>query len=568
MAKQKKYSIEWLSSRLKSSQEFMWSITQDFPGIHDKMMCEKPDRNADGTIDLDKLEDKTLPSFIRKTPKQYIQKIPEFVVDAQNSNKAEDLTYEYILKRYILGTGSDGYNTLQNHWITATNAMTYGSCAVAQLPVLNDRGELTVSYEIIQWRDLYPEAYSKNINLANWCIFRMRKTEDDIEGIIENAGKNSGWNIKALKEILETGRGSFSYTLESEASQEQQDTDQGLYEMFVYTDTKKIIFFSDKNQTILRTLDNISGVKLVDGLIIDPNGVAFFGNSLIDLGYEAQQQLTALWRALVKIYVYNADPTLLVKGSALDEKTFKLTTGNRIFLKDAEGDVVPINLNTSILSVFTDLVRLAQAKLMSCLPASTDTSISSEVGDYSYSKTQAGVNDQVRREGVEMNYYRKNYEAFVETHYENALNIWLAEKAHADKAQKKTSRIELDEEYANKIGEVDPEYIVAGRFVNFTYDPKRKIRLNVNFDSSRSEVKEENLKHLTSFMASISEVIKTNENIAAAFDEIMPSILKAMVRNSELEDSAEIIKVIDDALKERKQLAMEQLALSEGVQNV
>ena len=560
-----KYSIEQLIKKLKSSEEFMKNPTDRLNSVNSVFMNRKPKIDENLAIQGGEICDNTLVSYIRKTPKQFIQKIPDFKVDTIKYNKADDLFYEFVLKRYIVGNGAEGYSTLQNHWITATNAMAYGTCAVAMLPVLVD-DELKITYDIIHHNDLFPEPYSANINEANWLIFRIRMTEDTIQDIIDASGKSSYWRTSALKELLDYRGESESGTYTED--QEKQDRIDNLYEVFIYTDKKKIIHFSPKIGKILRQMDNLSGYKLYRGMIIDPNGFDFFGNSLIDLGYEAQQVLTALWRSVLRIYDYNSDPTVLFKGAALNKEKGGLEKGKNVHLNNEDGSVDPVFLDTSILATFTNLVRLAQAKLISCLPASTDTSISAEVGDVGYSKTQAGVNNQTRQESIEMNYYRKNYEAFVERYYEAALNLYLAER-QAEKTDENGMYedivIRVNDEYANKIKEEDSGYLKEDNSRWFKYD--RRIKLQVDFDSSRSMVKEENMKHLTGFMASIAEVIKTNDDLANTLDNIMPLIMKAMVRNSELEDGAEIIKAIDEALQERKaerELA-EQMQLQDGV---
>lgn len=207
-----KPTVEQLVGWLEASQDFMGRVTEGFTERNERIFYRKPPVNADGKMELADLTDNTLASYLEKMPKNVIQKMPSFTIDAHTKNKAEDLVYEYIAKKIILRNGSsDGYSLLQKYWITMRNAATFGACAV-YLPFLQDHNEYTIGYEYIYWGDLYPEAYANNLNSVNYMQFRTLKTKGDLEKILAGLDNEKGgtWNKAGIQTVLDYGAGKIS----------------------------------------------------------------------------------------------------------------------------------------------------------------------------------------------------------------------------------------------------------------------------------------------------------------------------------------------------------------------
>lgn len=392
-------TVAQLVERLEDSQEFMDKVTSGFMERNERIFYRKPPVNSDGQMEYADLVDNTLASYLEKMPKNVIQKLPSFTLDAHTRNKAEDLVYEFVAKKIILRSGSSrGYSLLQKHWIAMRNAATFGACA-AYLPFLKNFNEYTVGFEPIYWGDLYPEAYSNNLNSAEFTQFRTLKTEGNIVRLLEGLGEEQGgtWSKEGLQTVLDYGKGQSTSNENENIKAQMEGLPNGMYEIFKYVDDNWIIDWHYASGTILRQMPNLSGRNRVVALYSDYDGSSIMGRSLVDMAYGIQQTLTSLLRNFTYTSDYNTDPAKFVKGISLDEDRFNLEKGNTMFLNDEDGEVKLLPIDTTTIQNFPNLYGLFKTVLLTSLPSSNDTSISAGVGDPTYSKTQAGVNQQSQK---------------------------------------------------------------------------------------------------------------------------------------------------------------------------
>jgi len=542
-----------LVKKLDASQEFMDRVTTGFAERNERIFYRKPPVNTSGQMEYNELVDNTLASYLEKMPKNVIQKFATFTCDGHSRSKAEDLVYEFIAVKILLRAGSSkGYGLLQKQWIELRDAATFGAKAV-YLPFENDHGEYTVDEIPIYWGDLYPEAWSTNLNSTNFTQFRTLKTEDDIKKLIAGNDDEIGgtWSKEGLQKVFDYGAGQNTGKQNVNIKAAMEGLPDNMFELFKYTDDNWVVDWHYASETILRVVPNLSGRRRVVGLYSDYDGSSIMGRSLVDMAYGVQQSLTSLLRNFIYTSDYNTDPAKTVKGISLNEDTFSLTKGNTMFLNDEEGKVDLLPIDTQTIQNFPNLYNLLKTVLLTSLPASSDSSISASVGDPTYSKTQAGVNDQREKADVDNNYYRKNYETYFEMVMENKINIYLAEvKAIADK-NNAVPMIQLDEEYANLVREaagVNSNYVNENNEVKLDLSNSRGVNISVNFESTRDMAKEEDLKRLNTFMTGMFEAAKSDPSMGKVMRSVMPLLMEEMTKSSNLENSAKISKVMQDSL--------------------
>lgn len=561
-------TAEELCKKLEDSQDFMDRVTEGFLERNERIFYRKPEVNSEGKMEYSDLVDNTLASYLEKMPKNIIQKLPTFSMDAHTRSKAEDLVYEYIAAKIILRTGSvKGYSMLQKQWIAARNAATFGACA-AYLPFERDHGEYTVGFDPIYWGDLYPEAYANNINGANFVQFRTLKTEGDLKKIMDGLDEEEGgtWNREGLQTVLDHGEGQSSGKDKRNFKVQMEGLPNHMYELFVYCDDDWVITYHYASQTILRVIPNLSRRRRVVALYSDFDGSSIMGRSMVDMAYAAQQALTSLLRSFVYTTDYNTDPAKFVKGINLDEDNFELTKGNTMFLNDEDGDMQLLPVDTSTIQNFPNLYGLLKTTLLTSLPSSNDTSISAGVGDPTYSKTQAGVNSQDAKADVENNYYRRNFEQFFEMMLESQVNIYIAEVRAIAEKNDAVALVKLDEEYANLVREVAPEMVNDQNQVQLDFGDVTTVNVSVNFESTRDMAKEQDLQRLNTFMTGFFETAKADPSMGKVMRSVLPLLMEEMTKSSNLENSAKISKVMQDALQqaeEEERLAAEQEAKQE-----
>lgn len=573
-------TVEQLCKWLEQSLDFMRFATTGFNERNERVVYRRPVTNDQGQMEFANLVDNTLASYIEKMPKNIIQKLPSFTIDAHTQNKAEDLVYEYIANKIILRTGSsDGYSLLQKYWMAMRNAAAFGACA-AYLPFVSDHGEYSVGFEPLYWGDLFPEAYAKDLNSANFITFRTLKTERDIQNIIAGLDDEKGqgtWSRQGLQTVLDAGVGETTGhdggTRNTKAS--MNGLPDGMYELFVYTDTDWIITFHYASQTILRVVPNISRRKRVVSLYSDYDGMSIMGRSLVDLAYAPHLALTSLTREALQVISYNTKPAKFVKGVSLDESRFSLEKDNTMFLHDEDGEVELLPVDTSAVQNFPALYNLMKTILLTSLPSSNENGISAEVGDPTYSRTQAGVNQQANKADIENNYYRKNFEQFFEMVLENQINIYIAEVKYVMAQNDAIPTLTLDDEYANLVREENPAFVNSENKVRLDFADVKGVNVSVDFETTRQMAKEEDLKRLNTFMTGFFEVAKSDEKMAQVMRAAIPLLMEEMARNSNLENSGKIveamrqqIEAINQQEQEQQALQMQQQAQAGEVQNV
>lgn len=563
---------EELVQMLDDSQDFMDKVAAGFMERNERMLNRKTAVNADGKMEFSEFADNTLPSYLEKMPKNVIQRLPSFVLDAHTKRKVEDLVYEFVAKKIILRTGSSqGYSLLQKQWIELRNAATFGACA-AYLPFERDFGEYTVGEVPIYWGDFYPEAWSSNINANNFNQFRNLKTRADLQKIRDGLDDEQGgtWIAGGIDRVLDFGTGQNSGKPKGNTKAEMDGLPDHMYELFKYVDSNWIIDWHYASGTILRVIPNRSGRRRIVGLYSDYDGSSIMGRSLVDMAYGSQMALTSLLRSFVYVSDYNTDPAKTVKGVSLNEDTFNLTKGNTMFLNDEDGEVNLHALDTTTIQNFPNLYQMLLGVLLRSLPSSNET-LPAGSGDPNQSKTQAGVNSQDNKADIENNYYRKNYEQYFEMTLENKMNIYFGEIKYIADQNQAVALIELDDEYANLVREEDPTFINDKNEVRLDLSDYRGVNISVDFESTREMAKEEDLKRLQTFMTGLFETAKSDPSMAKVVRAVIPLLTEEMAKSSSLDNSAKIVgemkAALEQVIKEEKEDKQRQIAKEQNEQN-
>lgn len=544
--------ITQLDKMLTDSDSYMQLLSLDFREKNERVLYRRKAQTVNDKFP--NVLDNTLASYLEKIPKNVIQKLPDFTIST-NSNKVVDLVSEFVAKEIIIKSGSKGYSFLQKQWIAFRNSNAYGMNAVA-LPFIFEDGDYSVGFENIYWGDLFLEPYTNNINSSNWVIYRTMLNEIDLQNIIDDEDEDvdDGWDKAAIENLIKTGAKTTTDSRGQKLVNSLHGIPEYMYELFVYSSKEETITFHHDSQTILRRVENPSGKQRVIGLYYDYDGINPFGRSLVDFAYDQQTMLDYLTQAYLYQVSYNLSPALKVKGAAINEDNFSLESGSVMFTGDAEGDISTIDLDNTTISNFPNIYSLVKSQLLAALPSSSDTGISAEAGNPTYSKTQAGVNNQERKEEVETNYSRKNYEQFFELYLENAINIYFAEL----KEMAGVVSIELNDEYANEIRNIDPELVDDSNTVILDLDTAPVINVSVDFESTRALAKEEDLKNLNTLITGMLEMGKSNPTSSAAIAKVLPLFFEEMLKNSNLESSAKISETLKTALAQAEQEQQQQ----------
>ena len=148
---------------------------------------------------------------------------------------------------------------------------------------------------------------------------------------------------------------------------------------------------------------------------------------------------------------------------------------------DPNASVKPVDLTTDSLTSFPNNYGLIKSQILN-LNSSTDTSVSSESGNPGFSKTPAGVNMTEQRLGISDNYIRRQFESTWEEIAETEINLYFAERSGIQTLQ-------LDEDTANKLKQIEPESVNENNEIQVDYDTETE-QLKFEVDATTSSAKD------------------------------------------------------------------------------
>ena len=513
---------------LTTSKSFMEEHTSSFDE-NERLKEGRPKTSI--PLSYPRVTDKTLMKKINDGPKRVFQKLPEFTVDT-GADKFTDICVEYILNKECIAGIDEGYSWYQKLINAARDANAFGVCAVYS-PFELVNGSYRIGFVPVYWGDLFLEAYTTNVNVANYVFIRQWKTKADMQDILDNTDEDvdDGWDRILVKQLVDANATTPQDKNKSGASSD-------LFELYTYMSKDEFITFSITNgDKILRQKDNKSKRRRVVGLYYDFDGVNPLGRSMVDIGGDLQNLIDSDMQAYQFNRALALQPPIFVNGD-VDGGDGIYMPNNVMVVDEPTTAVHPVIIDTTAIAEYPNLYALQKSQLNALIPDADDTTIPSEAtGGVSSSKTPTGIKQNQQTQSISDNFAFKNGEAFLSTWSENGLNIYMGEFNGVIELQ-------LDNEYADKARAEDPTKISETGVVRLDCSQVTKIRVKVESGSTRDVAREEDNQRLAGLMNMEGQSDIVAKTIGA---EGTKEITKSMIKSSGVSNAGDIIEAIDNA---------------------
>lgn len=454
----------------KTSQTWTEGLTENFQEF-ERLARNKPH----GSIpkEYPKTTDGTTASIIRKTPHRIIQQLPTGVV-MSDTNDWLSVIADFIYTNKIIPYANEGYALLQKCWQVTERFLTFGACPT-YAPFVEHNGYFCTDLRLPYWADVFLQPGKLSDADSNYLFIRAWWQTKDIEALIasqEKLGKNveKTWDIANLNLIkaFVSAKDSKSQT---PAEREKQINTKGGVELitgFQRGVKSKFITFHVASGLIVRTKENKDprGELPVSFAYGDIDGSNPFGRSIIDLVGPLQN----LMDSEMQMYQYNRalqlNPPLIKRGS-FNKNKIKFAPNVIIDVgSNPDATVEPLKIDTTALANFPNNYGLMKSQMLNLL-SSPDTSISADIGNPGFSKTDAGVKSSQANLSVDDNYVRKSFETWYEGWSETAINLYFGERTGVEELQ-------LDQKTVNRLLDLVP----LGKFDARMLSADNKIRIN------------------------------------------------------------------------------------------
>lgn len=544
--------------RYTAAKTYTDELTVPFPEFQ-RIARNKPYRGDDPNYPS--VTDGTTASIIRKTPKRIIQQLPTGSVVTDGGDWL-GIVGNFILTNKILPYANEEYDLIQKCWTVIENGLSFGSCAT-YTPFINHDGYMCPDLSTIYWGDIMLQPGKKSGYACSYVFMRSWWQKEDIESLIDRETKlktskekrgetyDSSWDLDALGKVkIEQGEKDAKAMTPEEKERGTSSTPIELVTGFQKGIGGQFFTFNPGTKEIVRTETNKDprGKIPIDFMYGDIDGTNPLGRGIIELVGGLQNLIDSD----MQMYQYNRalmlDPPIVKKGTFSKNKVKYAPAAIIDMGSDMNGEIIPLNVDTTAIENYPALYGLQKSQLLN-LVNSPDSSISSDVGNPSFSKTAQGVQQQQAVISVDDNYVTKMFEAWFEHWAETALNLYFAKRSGIEELQ-------LDKDTAMKLRELPgfKESLLNEQNqirINYNTDtPALKFRVDPNTTSVKDKAAQ--VADATNLLDIVMKYSMLNSNFGGPID--VDVLARRIVVNSGVDDPEQVAPEPTEAQKQSKEL--------------
>jgi hypothetical protein len=504
------YIAEW-----KKSKEFTYGYTHDFRDLNTIANAQYPKSNSKKP----NVGDTTIAGAIRQMMNKAIKQLPVISVAINGSKLTEQaLICRHIVNDNILNPTSFGKGFIGSLKLGGRGAVTRGFNAF-QVKATNLYGQYGVIPSLLHFSDIGIEPGVQDANLSSYFYVKTQFTPTKLKKIYakEKNNKNTTWNIKAIKALIDAGPDGTGATEYSEwliPSEQTAATSSDTYTIVTRLSSDPdddITSFSPTLTQSIRNVPNRSkfGYPRVIFMVIDPAELSPFGDSRVRLASPNQNLMMALRQNVATTWLYNSDPTVVRTG--LFTGSTALKAGGTISSTDPNAKVGLLTLDTSTAQQYDKISQEISGQILNMLGYNPGASL----GAIGQSKT--GIGAQTQRAGMDdaSQEITNIVQDFIKQYILSALDLFLSE-------QDDTGILYVDDDTKKDIEAISP-----GRFgdptnpnalgVNWTelYDYIQKIDITVDTTISKDDFTNEKRAELQDTLVTMKQNDNPNDPVAA-----------------------------------------------------
>jgi len=369
----------------------------------------------------------------------------------------------------------------------------------------------------------------------------------------------SPWDLKELANIRDKVTAKSEEQM-SRTEKDKKNADKGGIEIIhAFQDGIGADFFSfhPASKKIVRVKANKDprGLTPLDTMYADIDGYNPVGWGLIEQLaplqnlLDSDMQMYQFERALML-----APPT--IKRGAWNKTQAKLIPNAIIDVgTDPNATWEVLKRDSTAITQYPEIYGLMKSQLLN-LASSPDTSISSDIGNPGFSKTDSGVKQVAANVSVDDNHVRKQFETFFAAWSETAINLYFAERTGIEE-------IQLDNATASKLRKLsnfDDSLLSKDNKIRMDWDTATEA-LKFEVDASTSNMKDDQ-RQLDAMDGLLERYDKSPTLQAIVPKDKIVSVWNTIVSSSGVEDPEEL-SVDEEEFKQRmeqeQQMAMAQM---------
>lgn len=558
---------ENIGKKYLAAKDYTKALTDNFEE-YERIARNRPHNNIPD--EYPRTTDGTTASIIRKTPKRVVQQIPTGKIESDDDTSWLPIVAEFVYTNKILPYANDQYDLVQKSWNTIERGLTFGSSAT-YTPFLDHDGHFSTDMNLIYWGDVFIQPGKKSGYSCDYIFIRSWWQEEDVDALIdkekklrkENKDYESTWDLEQLEAVKKSIVAKDQQAVTPDED-ERNYTAEGIEIVTGFQRGVGATFYTfnpaggdEKNGTtrVLRKKKNKDprGKMPIDWFYADIDGTNPLGRGVIDLVGGLQNLIDSDMQS----YQYNRALMLappLVKTGSFSKRKIMYKPNAIIDLgNDPNASIKPLDVDTTAVQNYPELYGLQKSQLLN-LVSSPDTSISAEVGNPGFSKTDSGVKAQQANVSVDDNYVRKMFEAWFENWSETAINLFFAErqgveildldKKTADSLRKLAQEGKFDESLINENNQLIIDYDQATPALTFRVDASTS---KMKDDTAQGEILTSLIKGLDGSQV-LSSVVPTEKIL---------ELWNRLVSNSGVEDPEDMSIDVQEFMKQQ-QMAQEQ----------
>lgn len=380
---------------------------------------------------------------------------------------------------------------------------------------------------------------------CSFVFMRSWWQKADLEALIDKETKakkkskkyESSWDVVALKSILnaESAKDVLALT-PNERERTANTTGIELVTGFQKGIGASFYTFNPQDKKIVRTKDNLDprGKMPIDWFYADIDGSNPFGRGIVELVGSLQNLIDSD----MQMYQFNRAlmlaPPILKRGNFSKKKILYEPNAIIDLGNDQNASIEALKIDSSAVVNYPSLYGLQKSQLLN-LTNSPDTSISAEIGNPGFSKTDSGVKQQTANVSVDDNYVRKMFEVWYQNWGETAINMYFAEHSGIEELQ-------LDKETAMKLREMpdfDETMIDENNMIRIDYDtetPALKFRVDPSTTSVQDKASQ--VTSATGLLDMVMKYPQLNSNFGGPID--IDVLTRRIVVNSGIDDPEQV----------------------------
>lgn len=503
-----------------------------------------------------KTTDGTTASIIRKTPRRVIQQLPTGSVKTDENNWL-GIVAGFIYTHKIIPFANEEYSLIQKGWSAVERGLTFGATA-SYTPFLNHDGEFGPDMILPYWGDVFLQRGKKSGYDCSYVFLRSWWQKVDLEELIDRETKlkkkdksyDSSWDVVALKSILNAESTKDALAL-TPSERERMATTSGIELVTGFQKGVGATFytFNPVDKVVVRTKDNKDprGKIPIDWMYGDIDGSNPWGRGIVELVGSLQNLIDSD----MQMYQFNRALLLappIMKHGNFSRKKIVFEPNAIIDLgTDPNAKIEALEIDTSAIAAYPSLYGLQKSQLLN-LTNSPDTSISADIGNPGFSKTDSGVKQQTATVSIDDNYVRKMFEVWFQNWSETAINIYFAERTGIEELQ-------LDKETAMQLRELpnfDMSMLSEDNKIRVDYDSTTpELKFKVDPSTTSVQDKASQVQSATQLLDIVMKYSMLNANFGGPID--VDVLARRIVVNSGIDDPEQVAPEPTEAQKQQKE---------------